>query len=128
MPKAPTHSRSNKDPKTRVTRVRLTESQYQALKAAAKAEHITYSNYLRGLLDIAPSKIPPPQRKRLTRQADPALLVAVARIGNNLNQIGRWANTYKSTADALQILSGLSSIEAALDALIQSQRSCTSNS
>lgn len=128
MPKAPPRSRSNSEPKTRVTRVRLSESQYQALKAAAKAEHITYSNFVRQLLDLAPTKIPPPQRKRLTHQADPALLIAVARIGNNLNQIGRWANTYKSTADALQILSALSSIESALDALIQSQQACTSNS
>jgi len=125
MPKALTSSRSNKDPKTRV---RLAESQYQALKAAADAERITYSNYLRQLLYLAPTKIPPPRRKRLTHQADPTLLIAVARIGNNLNQIGRWANTYKSTADALQILSALSSIEAALDALIQSQHPCTSNS
>lgn len=128
MPKALTRSSSKKAPKTRVTRVRLSESQYQALKAAAEAEHITYSNYLRKLLDIAPTKIPPPRRQRLTHQADPALLVALARIGNNLNQIGRWANTYKSTADALEILSALSTIELALDTLIQSQRPCTSNS
>ncbi|MBC7201820.1 MAG: plasmid mobilization relaxosome protein MobC [Pseudomonas balearica] len=44
-------------------------------------------------------------------EADPALLAALARAGNNLNQIGRWANTYKSNADAVQVLAALVGIE-----------------
>lgn len=35
----------------------------------------------------------------------------LARIGNNLNQLARWANTYKHKADALQVLAHLSAIE-----------------
>ena len=38
----------------------------------------------------------------------------VARIGNNLNQIARWANTYKSAAEATQVITGLARIESAL--------------
>lgn len=33
------------------------------------------------------------------------------RIGNNLNQIAHWANTYKSNADTIEILSHLVAIE-----------------
>ena len=38
----------------------------------------------------------------------------VARIGNNLNQIARWANTYKGAAEATQIIASLARIESAL--------------
>ena len=38
----------------------------------------------------------------------------VARIGNNLNQIARWANTYKDAAEATQVISSLVQIESAL--------------
>ncbi len=38
----------------------------------------------------------------------------VARIGNNLNQIARWANTYKSAAEATQVIASLARIESAL--------------
>ena len=35
----------------------------------------------------------------------------VARIGNNLNQIARWANTYKQAADAAEVIAHLLAIE-----------------
>ncbi|MDJ0790004.1 MAG: plasmid mobilization relaxosome protein MobC [Myxococcota bacterium] len=41
----------------------------------------------------------------------------VARIGNNLNQIARWANTYKGAAEATQVIASLTRIESALLAL-----------
>ena len=41
----------------------------------------------------------------------------LARIGNNLNQLARWANTYKQGADAVAVVAQLSAIERALDAL-----------
>ena len=41
----------------------------------------------------------------------------VARIGNNLNQIARWANTYKGAAEATQVIASLARIESALLAL-----------
>ena len=41
----------------------------------------------------------------------------LAQIGNNLNQLARWANTYKQGADAVAVVAQLSAIERALDAL-----------
>jgi hypothetical protein len=41
----------------------------------------------------------------------------ISRIGNNLNQIAKWANTYKSTASALEVIESLRAIEYALNQL-----------
>ena len=41
----------------------------------------------------------------------------VARIGSNLNQIARWANTFASTAEAVEVVAHLVAIERALAAL-----------
>jgi hypothetical protein len=41
----------------------------------------------------------------------------ISRIGNNLNQIAKWANTYKSTAEAIEIIEALRAIEHALTQL-----------
>ena len=41
----------------------------------------------------------------------------VARIGNNLNQIARWADTYKGGIEAVQLVVHLVPIERALAAL-----------
>ena len=38
-------------------------------------------------------------------------LLHMARIGNNLNQLARWANTHKSSADSLLVLAELTAIE-----------------
>ena len=44
------------------------------------------------------------------RQAQEALRSEINRIGNNLNQIARWANTYKCEAEAEEILARLEAI------------------
>jgi Bacterial mobilisation protein (MobC) len=41
----------------------------------------------------------------------------ISRIGNNLNQIAKWANTYKSTAEAIEVIEALRAIELALTQL-----------
>jgi hypothetical protein len=38
----------------------------------------------------------------------------ISRIGNNLNQIAKWANTYKETAEAIEIIQALRAIEQTL--------------
>ena len=41
----------------------------------------------------------------------------VARIGNNLNQIARWANTHKGAVEAVEVIAHLIAIERGLAAL-----------
>ena len=43
----------------------------------------------------------------------------VSRIGNNLNQIARWANTHKGAAEAVEVIARLVAIERALGALVR---------
>ena len=49
--------------------------------------------------------------RRPARRADPALIAAVARVSNNLNQIARWVNLNKSAASATQVITELIAIE-----------------
>lgn len=44
-------------------------------------------------------------------------LFQLARIGNNLNQLAKWANVYKSKTEALEVVLTLTSIEQELHAL-----------
>ena len=41
------------------------------------------------------------------REVERARVVELARIGNNLNQIARWANTHKACAEAVEVLAHL---------------------
>ena len=41
----------------------------------------------------------------------------IARIGNNLNQIARWANAHKTAAQAVEVIAHLITVERALAAL-----------
>ncbi len=41
----------------------------------------------------------------------------ISRIGNNLNQIAKWANTYKSTAEAIEVIEYLRKIEKKLEVI-----------
>ena len=41
----------------------------------------------------------------------------LARIGSNLNQIARWANTHKENAEAVEVVAHLVAIERSLDTL-----------
>lgn len=45
------------------------------------------------------------------RQAHRERTLELARIGTNLNQIARWCNTYKTTAEATEVLAALVAVE-----------------
>ena len=46
----------------------------------------------------------------------------VARIGNNLNQLARWANTYAERAEAVEVIAHLVAIERAVAELARLRR------
>jgi hypothetical protein len=53
----------------------------------------------------------------------------LTRIGVNLNQIARWANTYKRAVEAIEVLTALSSLEREIRAFLAAEiaggESCT---
>ena len=69
------------------------------------------SALLRDALDGAKAR----RRRRST--ADPALVRELARVGNNLNQLARWANRDKGGVEAVAVLARLVEIERELVAL-----------
>lgn len=91
--------------------VKVTEQERAGWQAQAEAAELTLADLIRQRLGEAKPVGRDPIRRRAARRADPELLAALGRIGSNLNQIGRWANTYKSKAEAVQVLAALVSIE-----------------
>lgn len=97
--------------------MKLTPEQHAQAVKFASAQGITVSDLVRQGLDVALLNRKP-TRKRYTKAADPALVAQLGKIGSNLNQLARWANTEKSAVDALQVLAALAGIRSELDKLL----------
>lgn len=91
--------------------VMVNEQERSAWQAQAAAAGLTLADLIRQRLGDAKEVGRAPLKRRAARRADPALLAALGRIGSNLNQVARWANTYKGKAEAVQVLAALVSIE-----------------
>lgn len=93
--------------------IKVAQEERDAWQAAAEADGVTLADLIRSRMSTA-TVDREPRRRRAARRADPALLAAMARIGSNLNQVARWANTYKRSADAVPIIAALVAIERAV--------------
>lgn len=85
--------------------VRLTAEEREGWKTKAEVAGVTVSELVRQAMSRTRTWTAPAaeiERER-TRQ--------VARIGNNLNQIARWANTHKAAGEAVQVIAHLVAIE-----------------
>ena len=92
-------------------RIRASEAERAEWHAKARSAGLTLSDLVRWSVGrvrtwtVAHTEV---ERER-TRE--------LARIGANLNQIARWANTFKANAEALEVVAHLVAIERALTAL-----------
>jgi hypothetical protein len=91
--------------------VMLSEQERTAWQGQAAVAGLTLADLIRKRLGDAQEVGRDPIKRQAARRADPALLAVLGRIGSNLNQIARWANTYKEKAEAVQVLAVLVSIE-----------------
>lgn len=86
-------------------KLRVTPEEKKVIAAKAAAQGLTVTDFLR-------------QRALDYRLRQTALekerIRQIARIGANLNQLARWANTWKGRAEAVEILTTLASLERAL--------------
>ena len=69
------------------------------------------------------------RRRKPASRVDPALVLAVGRIGGNLNQIARWLNRAHAagltpTIDAVEVARRLLSVERQLAQLLAQGREC----
>ena len=97
-----------KEKRTAWVTVRVTQVEKKKFIAQANAEEMSIGDFVRMRLN-AP-------RVRKTKN-ERAKVLQLARIGNNLNQLARWANTYKSSTDSLQLLMRLQDIKEQLSCL-----------
>ena len=91
--------------------VRLTPVESADWRAKAKAAGVPLSALIRRAMARTrtwTARAAEVERER-TRQ--------VSRVGNNLNQIAKWANTHKGAAEAVEVLARLVAIERTLGAL-----------
>ena len=88
--------------------VRLSAAERDAWRAKAAAVGVPLSDLLRQAM----------ARTRTWTAANAAIererTRQVARVGNNLNQLARWANTHASDAEAVEVAARLVSVERSL--------------
>lgn len=103
--------RNQKQLRTAIVPCRVSPSELAEWRAKAERAGVTVSALIRRAMT----------RTRTWTAEDSAaardLARAVGRVGVNLNQIARWANTHRDAADALEVLAQLRDIERQLSAL-----------
>ncbi|MBD5416344.1 MAG: plasmid mobilization relaxosome protein MobC [Desulfovibrio sp.] len=91
-----------KSVRTAAVIVRMFPEERDILRFNAGLHGMSMSEYIRQTcLGIRLRKTP--EEKRRLRE--------LARIGANINQLARWANTYKRAAEAVEVLAALADIE-----------------
>ena len=86
-------------------KVRVSESEKTEIENKAQLAGLTLSDFIR--------KAVAGSRTRQT-QAEREHLRLLAQVGNNLNQLARWANIYKADMEAVRILVALENLRRVL--------------
>lgn len=95
-------------------KMRVTVAEKENILAKAAVQGQTVTDFIRQrALDYRLRQAP--LEKELLRE--------IARIGNNLNQLARWARTYKNAADSMTVITELLAIEKELETL-RAERGC----
>ena len=109
---------STKVNKTNHIGIRATDAEKLDWELKAHSEGLKVSQLARALLNnysnCGGSDLRSASSKARQMRSRQDLIRQVARIGNNLNQIARWANTYKGAAEATQVIASLARIESSL--------------
>ena len=92
-----------------IIKVRVTGAEQAGWQTKAEAAGVSVSELVRRAMNRV--KTWTPVNAEIERERNREL----AKIGNNLNQIARWANTHKETTDAIEVVSHLRAIEQMLD-------------
>jgi hypothetical protein len=100
-----------REQRTAIIKIRVTETEQVAWQTKAEAAGLSVSELIRRA--VARVKTWTASDATIERERTREL----AKIGNNLNQIARWSNTYKDAADATEVISHLLAIEQRLDSI-----------
>lgn len=112
-----------KEPLTETFVFRCTGAEKALLRAKAEAAGLPAATLLREALGLTAAR-----RRKPVRRVDPALVLAVGRIGGNLNQIARWLNRAmlvgRTDLDSLTVARRLLVIERQLAQIVEAARRC----
>ncbi|WP_371153996.1 plasmid mobilization relaxosome protein MobC [Jannaschia sp. 2305UL9-9] len=112
-----------KEPLTETFVFRCTAAEKAQLRAKADAAGLSAAALMREALGLTEAR----RRKPMPR-VDPALVLAVGRIGGNLNQVARWLNREmlagRVNVDGLTVARHLLTIERQLAQLVEAARRC----
>ena len=107
-PFEPLKSRSGKDMKenrekrSAWIKMRVTPDEKKLIESKASAQGQTVTDFLRQRALDYRLRQSPLEKERIRQ---------LARIGSNMNQIARWANTYKKRAEAVEVITRLILLE-----------------
>ena len=94
--------KEDKERRSAWIKMRVTPDEKKLIESKASAQGQTVTDFLRQrALDFRLRQSP--LEKERIRQ--------LARIGSNMNQIARWANTYKKRAEAVEVITRLIELE-----------------
>ena len=92
-------------------KVRASDAERAEWHAKARSAGLTLSDLVRRSIGRARTWTAPLAEVERERTLE------LARVGNNVNQIARWANTHKGAVEAVEVIARLVAIERALSAL-----------
>ena len=99
-----------------LVQARVSPAELAAWTAKAAAAGVSSSALLREAMTHTGVWTPPPDAaaREHAREVERARTREIARLGNNMNQIARWANRHKSAIEAVEVIVQLAAIERAL--------------
>jgi hypothetical protein len=101
-----------------VLEVRFTKAEREKVVAMGGSRLIKKLLLAHGADVLAEQKAKPQHSIKHYDKIDPALLLELSKIGNNLNQLSRWCNTYKQGAEAVTVGYWLAKIEEDIKAIL----------
>ena len=94
-------------------RIRMHPEEMDLLRLNAGIQGLSVSDYIRQSCLSFHIRKSPMEKERLRQ---------LGRIGSNLNQIARWANTYKRAVEAVEVLTALASLEREIGAFMAMEK------
>ena len=86
--------------------MRVTPDEKRLIESKASAQGQTVTDFLRQRALDYRLRQSPLEKERIRQ---------LARIGSNMNQIARWANTYKESLEAVEVLAALTRLETQIE-------------
>ena len=94
--------KENKERRSAWIKMRVTPDEKKLIESKASAQGQTVTDFLRQRALDYRLRQSPLEKERIHQ---------LARIGSNMNQIARWANTYKKRAEAVEVITRLILLE-----------------